>query len=181
MKEKQWDRRISFEVLTVSKQTLLEMQSLRVKSEMTLSTLGLNSNKVTEQTIQTLLPQKPSWSSWISLFSKRLSFSEQTEGALSVFLLLKWRTTDTFSIFHRIGIFRLFTLDNGENLMELDYKNLKIAKKQTEKKQILYTMGHKNSVCNVIWWAAVEESKNRISTPRNFLTVHYFNFLIFHT
>ena len=65
--------------------------------------------------------------------------------------------------------------------MELDYKNLKIAKKQTEKKQILYTMGHKNSVCNVIWWAAVEESKNRISTPRNFLTVHYFNFLIFHT
>lgn len=60
MKEKQWDRRISFEVLTVSKQTLLEMQSLRVKSEMTLSTLGLNSNKVTEQTIQTLLPQKPS-------------------------------------------------------------------------------------------------------------------------
>ena len=59
MKEKQWDRRISFEVLTVSKQTLLEMQSLRVKSEMTLSTLGLNSNKVTEQTIQTLLPQKP--------------------------------------------------------------------------------------------------------------------------
>ena len=60
MKEKQWDRRISFEVLTVSKQTLLEMQSLRVKSEMTLSTLGLNSNKVTEQTIQTLPPQKPS-------------------------------------------------------------------------------------------------------------------------
>ena len=60
MKEKQWDRRISFEVLTVSKQTLLEMQSLRVKSEMTLSTLGLNSNKVTEQTIQTQLPQKPS-------------------------------------------------------------------------------------------------------------------------
>mgnify|MGYP001264569427 FL=1 len=61
MKEKQWDRRISFEVLTVSKQTLLEMQSLSEKSELTLSTsLGLNSNRVTEQTIQTLLPQKPS-------------------------------------------------------------------------------------------------------------------------
>ena len=61
MKEKQWDRRISFEVLTVSKQTLLEMQSLSEKSELTLSTsLGLNSNRVKEQTIQTLLPQKPS-------------------------------------------------------------------------------------------------------------------------
>jgi len=48
------------------------------KSELTLSTsLGLNSNRVKEQTIQTLLPQKPSWSSWISLFSKRLSFSEE--------------------------------------------------------------------------------------------------------